>query len=91
MPMRCGLLQRVRATCAQSGLDAAARAANLRDAFQVAQVDNLPRHVALLDDVLTTGHTAQAAAAALRAAGVEYIEVWCCARAQRHDARDYGV
>jgi predicted amidophosphoribosyltransferase len=51
----------------------------------------MPRHVALLDDVLTTGHTALAAAHALHAAGCERVEVWCCARAERHDALDYGV
>lgn len=88
--VRTDLLQRVRATRAQSGLTAAERAANLRDAFEVCS-RHVPQHVALLDDVLTTGHTALAAAASLRAAGVERIEVWCCARAQRHDAPGYGV
>ncbi|HTQ36493.1 MAG TPA: ComF family protein [Steroidobacteraceae bacterium] len=86
LPVRAGLLCRVRATRAQSGLGAAQRAANLRGAFAVRARGALPRHVALLDDVLTTGHTALAAVAALRAAGIARIELWCCARAPRHDA-----
>jgi ComF family protein len=89
--VRTDVLRRVRATRAQSGLSAAERAANLRHAFAVAPVRDIPHHVALLDDVLTTGHTALTAVAALRRAGIERIEVWCCARALRNDAADYGV
>lgn len=84
MAVRGDLLQRVRATRAQSGLSAPERAANLRDAFAAGPRRDLPRHVALLDDVLTTGHTALAAASALHAAGIERVELWCCARALRH-------
>jgi ComF family protein len=79
--VRTDLLQRVRATRAQSGLSAGERAANLRGAFAVGEVAQWPRHVALLDDVLTTGNTAMAAAAALQDAGVAHVAIWCCARA----------
>ena len=71
-------LQRVRATHAQSELDAAARRRNLRGAF-VAR-PGLPAHVALVDDVMTTGATLRAAAMALRRAGVERVDAWVCAR-----------
>jgi ComF family protein len=81
LPVRRDLLRRTRATRAQSGLDAAARAENLRGAFICTAMRAPPRHVALLDDVLTTGNTALAAAAALRAGGVERVDLWCCARA----------
>jgi ComF family protein len=81
LPVREDLLHRKRATRAQSGLSAAERADNLRDAFVAKQGAGIPRHVALLDDVLTTGHTATAAVQVLRAEGVERIQVWCCARA----------
>jgi predicted amidophosphoribosyltransferase len=91
MTIRSDLLHRVRETRAQSGLPAAERAANLRHAFAVHARRGMPGHVALLDDVLTTGHTALAAVAALRDAGVERIEVWCCARAPRHDGMNQGV
>ena len=39
------------------------------------------RHVALLDDVVTTGATVEAAARALLAAGAATVDVWCVARA----------
>ena len=78
--LRPELLQRVRATAAQSELDAAARAANLQGAFR-AGPGPLPAHVAVLDDVMTTGHTAAAAALALKRAGCLRVEIWACARA----------
>ncbi|MET0282229.1 MAG: ComF family protein [Steroidobacteraceae bacterium] len=86
LPIRTGLLTRVRATSAQSGLSAADRGRNLLGAFAANAQGRPPRHVALLDDVLTTGHTATAAAAALRAIGVARVEIWCCARALRDNA-----
>ena len=79
LPLRAGLLQRVRATPAQSQLDAPARRRNLRGAFQAAS-QSLPAHVALVDDVMTTGATLHAAATALRKAGVARVDAWICAR-----------
>ena len=80
LPLRCDLLQRVRATAAQSQLDAASRRRNLRGAFR-AGGRGLPAHVALVDDVMTTGATVHAAAEALRRAGVARVDAWVCARA----------
>lgn len=79
-------LARVRATQAQSGLPAAARAANVQGCFAVP-----PREVqwvrgkrlALVDDVLTTGSTSNEAAGVLRAAGAESVEIWAASRAGR--------
>jgi ComF family protein len=85
LAVRGDLLQRTRATRAQSGLNAVERAQNLAGALVCRRDRPLPRHVALLDDVLTTGHTALAAIEAVRAAGVEQVELWCCARALRLD------
>jgi ComF family protein len=79
------LLHRQRATSAQSGLDAAARARNLEQAFGIHRKRSVPRHVALLDDVLTTGSTAEAATRALKLAGCERVELWVCARVLKHE------
>lgn len=80
VPLQAGLLWRKRATSPQSELAGAARGRNLRDAFAVRDRCALPAHVALVDDVMTTGATLQAAALALRAAGVARVDAWVCAR-----------
>jgi ComF family protein len=73
-------LRRIRATAAQSELDAAARRRNLSAAF-AAGSDPLPAHVALVDDVMTTGSTLAEAAGTLRRAGVARVDLWVVARA----------
>lgn len=84
LPLRDDLLRRNRATSPQSRLDAGARKRNLRDAFTVdigaGGATPLPAHVALFDDVMTTGATLHAAARALRRAGVQRVDAWVCAR-----------
>lgn len=81
LPLRDRMLQRCRATAPQSRLGADARRHNLRGAFAVAESPALPAHVMLIDDVMTTGATLQAAASALRRAGVQRVDAWVCARA----------
>lgn len=72
--------RRVRATPDQIGLTAAARRRNLRGAFAVTR--NLSGlHVALLDDVMTTGATLDELARTVRQAGASRIEAWALARA----------
>ncbi|MDX1733683.1 MAG: ComF family protein [Halioglobus sp.] len=73
------LVRRNRATPPQSGIGAGPRRANLAGAFTVCgPCDNL--HIALVDDVLTTGATVAALAQALRRAGAARVDVWCVAR-----------
>jgi ComF family protein len=86
LPVRADLLQRLRATHAQSKLTAGERATNLAGAFQAPPNTPMPQHIALLDDVMTTGHTAAAAAQALKEAGCRRVEIWACARAVRGEA-----
>lgn len=73
--LELGLLRRVRATRRQVGLTEAQRMANVTGAFTVARpVPAAP--VVLLDDVLTTGATADACARALLAAGAGRVDVY---------------
>ncbi len=80
LPLRDDALLRVRGTAPQSRLDAPARRRNLRRAFAVRPHVALPAHVALVDDVMTTGATLHAAADALLRAGVVRVDAWVCAR-----------
>jgi ComF family protein len=73
--------RRVRATLEQTRLDAAERRRNVRGAFAVEAALVRGRHVALLDDVVTTGATITELARAARAAGACRIEAWAVARA----------
>lgn len=80
---RPDLLQRVKATRAQSELKFRQRKANLRGAFQCSST-SLPEHIALVDDVMTSGHTSAEAAKTLLKQGAKCVEVWTIARAIRH-------
>lgn len=78
LPVLSSALIRHRDTAMQSTLTSPEREPNVRGAFRA--VMPLPRHVALIDDVFTTGATCRAAREALFAAGVQQVDVWCLAR-----------
>jgi len=78
IPWSANTLERTRAVPRQSNLNREQRANNLRGILQVNRP--LPRKVALIDDVMTTGATARALAQALRLAGAEDVQVWVLAR-----------
>lgn len=80
LPVRHDLFHRVGGLPAQKSLSAERREANIRNAFRPARLTGLPDHVALVDDVLTTGATVRRLAALLHAAGVRRVEVWTVAR-----------
>lgn len=82
IPVLAFAVRRVRPTPAQTGLDRDQRRRNLRNAFDVAQPHNvLDRHIAIVDDVMTSGHTVDALARALKRAGASEVSVWVVARA----------
>ncbi len=74
LPLEPQLLVRERATRPQLGLSRSERRLNVRDAFRCPSSDLSAMRVLLIDDVLTTGATLEAAASALRACGA--AEVW---------------
>lgn len=80
LPLLATALQRLRPTRAQSELSAGARRRNVRGAF-AANDASLPAHVALIDDVMTTGATLAECSRVLRRAGVERVDLWVVARA----------
>jgi ComF family protein len=79
IPVHANGLKRVRFTEAQSDLDAKARLQNCRGAFVVRAVP-IPAHVALVDDVMTTGATVRECTQVLLNAGVKRVDVWVMAR-----------
>ncbi|MEO8160145.1 MAG: ComF family protein [Arenimonas sp.] len=81
LPLLAGRLRRCRRTLAQTELGAAARRRNVLGAFALSPGPPLPAHVALVDDVLTTGATAGECAHLLLDAGVERVDVWAVASA----------
>ncbi|MHA6495077.1 phosphoribosyltransferase family protein [Pseudomonas borbori] len=81
LPVQCHWLKRVLDTPAQQQLNAATRKRNLRNAFALAPESRVAGlHVALVDDVLTTGTTAEALARQLIQAGAARVDVYCLAR-----------
>jgi ComF family protein len=81
IPCRADILQRLRHTDAQTGLDAIERRRNLRGAFALREGIVLPSHVVVLDDVFTTGATLSECARLLKRAGIARVDVWALARA----------
>ena len=80
------LLLRVRETAHQLALPLAERAGNVRGAFAVEprrRAELRGRHVAIVDDVMTTASTAAEIAGVLRQAGAATIEIWVLARTPR--------
>jgi ComF family protein len=81
-PWAASALVRRRETLPQTGLRAAERRRNVRGAFSVAEGGRVrARVVTLIDDVMTTGATAQACAIALQAGGAVEVRLLTVARA----------
>lgn len=79
IPLGNTQLQRIKDTEHQARLTEKARHSNMRRAF-VALEDLEGRHIAVVDDVMTTGASLDAAARALKDAGASKVEAWVLAR-----------
>ena len=75
------LIVRTRETISQQGLTAKARRENLHNAFLIRQPQQINnQHIALVDDVLTTGTTCSTISALLLKHGAAQVDVYCLAR-----------
>jgi ComF family protein len=72
--------RRKRNTHRQADLGLKEKRSNVRGAFEVIK-EGLPEHVAIVDDVMTSGHTVNEFARVLKRSGVKKISVWAMARA----------
>ncbi|MGC8121188.1 ComF family protein [Marinobacter sp. VGCF2001] len=78
LPVNAHLVKRTRRVRSQRTLDRAHRLANLQNLFRV--TGPVPPHIAIVDDVVTTGATARALASVLADAGAREIQIWALAR-----------
>lgn len=79
IPIELNALQKIKATEAQQSLSRKQRLRNLKQAYAAAIAVKW-RHVAIVDDVVTTGATVNELSRLLRQQGVQRIDVWCIAR-----------
>ncbi|MDD5461187.1 MAG: ComF family protein [Methylococcales bacterium] len=71
---------RHRDTPHQTALTAKQRRKNIKNAFSIIKAIQA-QHIAILDDVMTTGSTVHELACLLKKTGVGKVDVWVCARA----------
>ena len=72
---------RTKNTKSQTSISMKYRRRNLRSAFRITQPIAY-EHVAIVDDVFTTGSTVQAMSEVLKGVGVQQIDIWCICRTQ---------
>ena len=72
-------------TLPQSLLPASERKSNIQHAFALIK-NTSAKHIALVDDVITTGNTISELANTFKKIGVEKVDVWCCARTTPADS-----
>lgn len=86
----CGLFRKVRATAHQQGLSKKQRERNIRQSFALCKTIN-HKHVAIVDDVLTTGSTVEPLCQLLKQSGVKTIDIYCICRTSHPNDNLSGV
>lgn len=69
------LLKRTKHTPSQTKLDRTHRWSNVEDAFEIIDTSQIPSHVLVVDDTITTGATLEACAIQLKRVGVKRISI----------------
>ena len=83
LPVANQLLKRTRYTHSQQGLNRSVRLKNLHSAFEASPKVKGGTYI-LMDDVMTTSATMNAAAIALKQAGAKHVYAWSLARTAMH-------
>lgn len=83
VPLLVNACERVRNTSPQSALPWREREENMRHAF-ACSADLSGKHIAVVDDVMTTGATIAALASAIKRAGAREVSAWAVARTLPH-------
>lgn len=84
IPVSSDRLKKTRSTRHQSGLSAKERARNLHQSFDYSGESF--DHIALIDDVVTTGTTVEEISQVLRRSGIKRIDIWALARTPEPDS-----
>ena len=80
IPIDYRLANRRRPTARQAELPRRAKRANVFNAFE-ATTSQIPGHIAVIDDVMTSGHTLNEFARVMKKAGAHRVQVWAMTRA----------
>lgn len=71
-------IQKIKNTQPQAALDAKRRLSNIKDTFKIKPVPY--PEVILIDDLITTGSTANELAYQLKRQGIKRVSLWCIAK-----------
>lgn len=81
IPSSSDIITKIKDTPPQQSLSSKSRQTNLKNAFQLHHLDTIvQKHLAIVDDVVTTGTTANILAALLLNSGAKRVDIYALAR-----------